>query len=290
MSGILYIVATPIGNLEEISPRALRILSEVDVIAAEDTRTTRFLLMLEGIKVKKIVSYHKFNDKAKIDSLLKKLLEGQNVALVSEAGTPCISDPGYLLVKEAAAADIAVVGVSGSCSLITAVSVSGFPAEPFMFVGFLPRKTTDIIRTITTACTAAPQNLTLVFFESPKRITAAIELLAEHFPQASLCCCNDLTKKFERIYRGSPMEVLEALKDNENAEKGEYTCVLYMQQSFFEEIKKDDSFSLESQLLDIMVKTCCSIKEAVNALSEKLDNTTKKEIYAASLRLKNRLK
>lgn len=286
MSGILYVVATPIGNIEEISPRALDVLSTIDLIAAEDTRTTKLLLSLQGIKAKKIISYHKFNEGAKLDSLLEKLIEGQNIALVSDAGTPCISDPGYLLVKEAAAAGIKIVGVSGACSLITALSVSGFPAEPFLFVGFLPRKAADIIRTMTTACAAASQSLTVIFFESPKRITVTIKLLADHFPESSVCCCNDLTKKFEQIYRGSPAEVLEALQDNINAEKGEYTCVLYMQQHSFKDAEEKESPSLESQLTDIIVKSGCSVKEAVNTLSEMLDNTGKKEIYAAGLRLK----
>jgi len=276
MPGTLYVVASPIGNLEELSPRALKVLGEADIIAAEDTRTTGHMLGKFGIKAK-LVAYHKFNELARQNFILEKLKNGENIALVSDAGTPCISDPGYLLVRAAADEGFTVVGLSGSCAVTTAISVSGFPAEPFLFVGFLPRKDGAIIKTL------SRDSQTIVFYESPRRVISTVELLAEFMPEASLCLCNDLTKKYERIYRGKPSEVLEELQSNPHAEKGEYTCVLY----FCAIQQIEEATSLESQLIDIMVKSNCSLKEAIKNLSA---TKPKNEIYAASLRLKERLK
>ena len=293
MSGTLYIVATPIGNLEEITPRASQVLSEVDLIAAEDTRTTGLMLNLLNIETAKLIAYHKFNENARQNLLLEKLRTGQNIALVSDAGTPCISDPGFMLVRTAADAGIPVVGISGPCAVTVALSVSGFPAEPFLFVGFLPRKTGAIVDVL------MPLSLihgpTLVFYESPKRIAATVELLAVNFPKILLCLCNDLTKKFERIYRGTPSEVLEALQANPHTEKGEYTCVAYLPALSQEDASAEPEENagsapvLESLLVDTMIKSNCSIKEAIQILSSNIKDKSKKEIYAASLRLKELL-
>jgi len=301
LSGTLYVVATPIGNLDEITPRSLQILSEVDIIAAEDTRTTGLLFNRLGIEAKatKFISYHKFNESAKQNTLLEKLQAGQSIALVSDAGTPCISDPGYMLVKAAADMEIPIIGVSGSCAVILALSVSGFPAEPFLFLGFLPRKTPAIVEVMSLLLRVP----TLIFYESPKRIADTVEILANHFPNIFLCLCNDLTKKFERIYRGTPTEVLENLHDNPNAEKGEYTCLVFMpplsKNVLSDENSVENQPSLESLLIDVMVKSNCSMKDAIKILSsnQKSNNQlnfqsshsisyTKNEIYTASLRLK----
>ena len=266
----LYIVASPIGNMDEITPRALQVLSEVDIVAAEDTRNTGLFLNRLNINAK-LTAYHKFNEIAKQDFLLQKLQAGESIALISDAGTPCISDPGYLLVKAAADAGIEVIGISGACAAILALSVCGFPAEPFVYLGFLPRKTGAILENI-------PYGQTVVFYESPKRVAATVKLMAEHFPDAQICLCNDLTKKFEKIYRGSPANVFAELSTNPNSEKGEYTCVA----SIPAKIKEDESApSIESLLIDVMVKTGCTVKEAI----KKLDYP-KNEVYAASLRLK----
>ena len=297
MPGILYVVATPIGNLNELTPRAFEVLGQVDLIAAEDTRNTGMMLAKLGkaddkfSSCRKFTSYHKFNEFQKKDAIIEKLQGGQSVALVSDAGTPCISDPGFLLVRAAADAEIPVVAVGGPCAVTTALSVSGFPGEPFLFVGFLPRKRTAIVDIFVKAAVPC-----ILFYESPKRIIAVVNLLAEYFPGIQLCLCNDLTKKYERIYRGVPGEVLNELANNPHCEKGEYTCVVYMPGGSADEGSsknnqpdKDTSPSLESQLTDIMAKTGCTLKEAVKVLSEKQvseKRVTKKEIYAASLRLK----
>ena len=283
MPGTLYIVATPIGNIEEITIRALEVLSEVDLIAAEDTRTTGLMLDLLGKKAPKFTAYHKLNEAKKHKALIKKLQEGLNIALVTDAGTPCISDPGYLLVKAAVDADITVVGVSGPCAAITALCISGLPAEPFLFVGFLPRKESEIIEAMNRDSTS------VVFYESPKRVIGTLAILAENFPTAAICLCNDMTKKFEMTYRGAPEEVLKQLQSNPNAEKGEYTGVFYWTDiPTQEEIKELPS--LESLLVDIIVKSGdITLKDAVGILSES-GTHAKNEVYAASLRLKEILK
>ena len=281
VSGILYVVANSIGRIDEVTPRALEVLSQVDIVAAEDTRTTGFMLHLSGVKVNKFTAYHKHNEGQKHKALITRLLAGQSVAIVSEAGTPCISDPGYLLVKAAVDAGIPVVGVSWPCAAITALSISALPAEPFMFVGFLPKKPTELINTI------RHFDITVIFYESPKRIMATVSLLTEHFPESSLCLCNDLTKKFEQIYRGDPKSVLKALQENPDLEKGEYTGLLFMSAPS-NEIAKEEPPSLESQLVDIIVKSqsTLSVKDAIKILSKK---HPKNEVYEASLRLKELL-
>ena len=281
MSGTLYIVATPIGNMEEITPRALKILAEADLIAAEDTRSAGIMFSLLGLKSPGFTSFQKFNEAKKQPVLIEKLKSGQNIALVSDAGTPCISDPGFKLVRAAAEAGIPVVGVSGPCAAITALSVSGFPAEPFTFLGFLPRKSKDIIETL------KPLTGSVIFYESPRRIAATIESLL-YFSNALICLCNDMTKMYEHIYRGTAAEVLKALYDNPNMEKGEYTCVIHIPPSDGN-TGDEEALSLESRLIDVMVKTGCTIKEAVQILAAQLNGVTKKEIYAASLRLKELL-
>ena len=277
MPGILYVVATPIGNIEEITTRALTILSEVDIVAAEDTRTTKLMLNILGLKAPKFTSYHKFNEKKKQDSLLEELAAGKNIALVSEAGTPCISDPGYYLVCAAAKRGIQIMGISGPCAAITALSISGFPAEPFTFLGFLPKKDKEIAKIF-----KALDN-TVIFYESPKRITATMGILAEQYPSAGICLCNDISKQYERIYRGTPPEIIESIAANPHAEKGEYTCVMHLTAASGDSEGTSSAPSLESLLIDIMVKSGCDMKAAIKTLSAEY---AKNEIYAASLRLK----
>ncbi|MCL2357510.1 MAG: 16S rRNA (cytidine(1402)-2'-O)-methyltransferase [Defluviitaleaceae bacterium] len=278
----LYVVATPLGNLEDITARAIRVLGEVDIIAAEDTRHSRILLAHFDIK-KPVFSCHKFNEGKRGDFFVSAMLEGKSVALISDAGTPCISDPGSLLVKAAAEAGITVIPVCGANAVAAAVSVSGFDASRFIFVGFLPRGK-SAVAALSNALSASP---VAVFYESPRRIIGVLELIAQNFPTAQICLCNDISKKFERIYRGTPAEILAELSQNPSAEKGEYTCVLHGE-PIAQESEPDDTFSLEARLADIMVKKDCTLKEAAADLFAK-EKIPKKEIYAATLRLKNLL-
>ena len=285
MKGILYIVATPIGNTEDITERAKRILREVDVVAAEDTRTTKILFNLLGIQ-NKTVSNHKFNEKRQLEFLLSELENGRNVALVSDAGTPCVSDPGGLVVRAAAERGISVVGVCGASSVITAISICGFCFGSFSFYGFLPKDAKEIKKTISVA---RKSNVTIsIFFESPKRIIKTMQILTDEAPDAEICLCNDLTKKFERIYRGKPKEILDELQSNPSAGKGEYTLVA----DFGKEAETtasgiSKSVTYEAMLVDHIIKNGGSIKEAISALAEThRGRIAKKDFYSASLNLR----
>ena len=282
MKGSLYIVATPIGNIGDITDRAKLILSQADIVAAEDTRTTGILFNILGIR-NKIVSNHKFNEKSQVDYLLAQIENGKNVALVSDAGTPCISDPGGIIVKAAVQRGINVVGVCGASSVITALSVCGFYFKTFTFYGFLPKEIKEIRKLIESARNGAAA--VSVFFESPKRIIKSLEVFDEAAPEAELCLCNDLTKLYERIYRGSPGEILDELNNNQSAEKGEYTLVANLGEAA--EYPVESAQTYEAMLVDYIVKNGCSLKEAVGALaSSNKGGIAKKEFYSAALRLK----
>jgi len=282
LKGILYIVATPIGNTGDITDRAKRILNEVDVVAAEDTRTTQILFKILGIH-NKTVSNHKFNEKRQVDFLLSELEAGKNVALVSDAGTPCISDPGGVIVSAAAEHGIDVTGVCGASSVITALSVCGFCFGSFAFYGFLPKETKEIKKAISTA--RKSNVITSVFFESPKRVKKSMKIFADDTPDAELCLCNDLTKMYERVYRGNPQKILDELNNNPSAEKGEYTLVANLGRE--SELIIDSSQTHEAMIVDHIVKSGGTVKEAVSALAEKHKGSiAKKEFYAASLNLR----
>ena len=289
-SGKLYVVATPIGNLGDITPRAIEILRSCDIIAAEDTRTSANLLNKFEIRTK-MVSHHKFNERSTCDNLINELLDGKNIALISDAGTPCISDPGSVLVKHAVEHNITVEGIPGACAATTALSISGFDAKEFSFTGFFPRDNGEIKRFM--------QKLRVpsvyIFYESPKRIIKTLTLLAEALEDVNVCLCNDLTKKFERIYRGTPKEIIEELRDNPSAEKGEYTVVLNVMQTQENDADVGDAFlsvpsnlSIEAILTDIMIKHDCTLKAAVKIAAAEY-NINKNDAYAASLRLKSLL-
>jgi len=296
MPGILYIVATPIGNLADMTPRAVEVLAAADMIAAEDTRHSRALLTHFGIRTPSF-SCHKFNEGKRGDFFVSALLEGKNVALISDAGTPSISDPGHKLVSMAAGAGVEVVAVCGANAIAAALSVSGFDASRFMFLGFLPRAAKEqakIWDMLPDGGIGALQGFSapVVFYESPLRIRKTLGWLAETHPMAVICLCNDLTKKFERIYRGMPSDILEELMQNPSAKKGEYTCVALLP---VKEMPKDSAseLSLEAQLIDTIVKNGCTLKDAASLLHDvqkQHRKPDKKAIYAASLRLKEILK
>jgi len=265
-----------------MTPRAIRILGEVDVIAAEDTRHSRGLLSRFNIKTP-MFSCHKFNEEKRVDFFMSALESGKSIALISDAGTPCVSDPGYRLVKMVASAGFPVVAACGASAVVAALSVSGFDASQFSFLGFLPRGRGDMIKSM-----AGFLPGTVVFYESPKRVEATLRTIAEVYPMMQVCLCNDISKKFERVYHGGIFEILEMLADNENAKKGEYTCVLNMEKLPQQEEAVDETLpSLESQLVDIIIKTDCTLKDAGARLREVRDDISKKEIYGAMLNLKN---
>ena len=282
MSGTLYVVATPIGNRADISERALTVLRQADVIAAEDTRTTQNLLHLYGI-TGRTASNHKFNEQKQKDFLLSCLQEGKNVAVVSDAGTPCISDPGHVIIRAAAQAGISVVGVCGANAVVTALSVSGFDCSSFAFHGFLPRKDSELDNLFQTDAESAVR--VNVYYESPKRIKKSLQVLSRVSPFAEVCLCNDLTKLYERTYRGAPEEVLQMLTDNPDSEKGEYTLIaFYPEKETVVSDKEGHAATLEAKIVDYMVAHNVSAKQAVAELAGK--ETPKKELYNAMLHLK----
>ncbi len=219
-SGTLYVVATPIGNLEDLTARARRILSEVDVIACEDTRHTRLLLAHYSIATP-VVSYHEHNEARRTPDLLQRLRRGEHVALVSDAGTPALSDPGYLLIREATVAGVSVVAVPGASAVTAALTVSGLPTDRFVFLGFLPRKPGPRRRTLDEV---AGVPWTLVLFESPHRIATVLQDLLAALGDRRMALARELTKRFEEVFRGTVSEALHHLQAH--APRGEFTIVV----------------------------------------------------------------
>ncbi|MFH0947608.1 MAG: 16S rRNA (cytidine(1402)-2'-O)-methyltransferase [Elusimicrobiota bacterium] len=210
MSGVLYVVATPIGNLKDITLRAVETLITVDLIACEDTRRTKILLVHYNI-VKPCISFYSQNQFRKIPSLIDELKKGKNVAVVTDAGTPGISDPGFFLVKKAIEEGIKVETVPGVSAVITALSASGLPSDGFVFLGFLPRKKGKIKKVLEKV---AELEKTIIFYESPYRIKKTLEIISEVFPSDSdIVVCRELTKKFEEFIRGTVSDVIGKLPE-----------------------------------------------------------------------------
>ena len=219
-SGTLYIVATPLGNLGDMTYRAVETLRTVDLIACEDTRTSQTLLAHFDIH-KPLVSYHNFNEHKITERLIKRLQAGENIALISDAGTPSISDPGFVIVREAIAQGINIVPIPGASAVITALAVSGLATDAFIFYGFLPQ-TQGKRRTVIESL--AERRETLIFYESPFKIHKLIDLLGEILGNRRVVLCRELTKKFEEIMR----EDLDTLKGKIAGRtlKGEITVVI----------------------------------------------------------------
>ena len=216
----LYIVPTPIGNLDDITLRAVNVLRDVDFILAEDTRTTSFLLKHLGIE-KKLYSHHKFNEHATVKMVAESIAAGRNAALVSDAGTPGISDPGFLLVRTCGEAEIEVETLPGATALIPALVQSGFPCDRFCFEGFLPQKKGRAKQ----LQSLAAEERTMIFYESPYRVVKCLEQFAEVFgPERRVSVSRELTKKFEQTVRGTVAEVLEHFRTTDP--KGEFVIVL----------------------------------------------------------------
>jgi 16S rRNA (cytidine1402-2'-O)-methyltransferase len=220
MAGVLYIVSTPIGNLEDISFRALRVLKEVATVAAEDTRHTKTLLAHYGIGTP-LTSYHDFNKEEKAPVLLERLKDGHSVALVSDAGTPTISDPGYFLITQALAAGITVVPVPGPSAVLTALAASGLPTDAFVFEGFLPRKSGPRRRLLESL---RDERRTVIVFESPHRLRSSLELIREILGDRRIVLARELTKIHEEFLRGTAEELLKTL--GARTIRGELTLVL----------------------------------------------------------------
>ena len=220
MSGTLFVVATPIGNLEDITLRALRVLREVDLIACEDTRRTRALLSHFDIHVPTL-SYYEHNKLARGPQILRALAEGKSVALVTDAGTPGISDPGFLLVRDARAAGVSVVPVPGPSAAVTALSAAGIPADRFVFDGFLPVKPGKRLNRLRAL---RELETTVVLYESPHRILKTLRAIGEVFGELEIVVARELTKQFEEIVSATPGAHLERL--TATPPRGEFVVIL----------------------------------------------------------------
>lgn len=281
--GTLFVVATPIGNLSDFSLRGIETLKTCDYILAEDTRQTIKLLNHFEIK-NKMVSYHKFNEEKKSASVIEDLKSGKNIALVSDAGTPCISDPGYILVKHARENNIKVASVPGCSAVIAALSAGGLDTSTFTFYGFVPTENKprkELFESI------KHSNIkTKVVYESPKRIIKLLKELKDEMPGCVICVASEITKVHESYEYGKIEDVYEKMKDNPDSLKGEYVILIQNEK----EDEKESAISIEAMLVDIIIKEKRTIKDAIKILNEKQKDISKKDIYNASLNLKEILK
>lgn len=281
----LYVVATPIGNLSDISPRALEILRTCDLIAAEDTRVTRGLLNRFEIGTP-CVSNHQHNEAARAQPLIARMVaEDLTVAVVTDAGTPCISDPGSVLVREAAQAGVEVLAVPGPTAMASALSVSGFDTREFAFYGFLPRQKRELEeKLLAIARSGVP---VAVVHESPHRVIDLMRAVCDALPGCRVSASCDLTKLHEKTVRGTAPQVLDALLENEKAEKGEYCLVLDLHGVQVEEPVTAPDASLEARLFEAMLAGC-DLRQAGERLMEQGEK--RNDVYRARTTVQHFLK
>ena len=277
MESAIYIVATPIGNLADITLRAVDVLKGVDLVAAEDTRHSRRLLDHYGVSTK-MISLHEHNESEKSDYLISRVKEGESVALISDAGTPLISDPGYTLVSRAKDAGVNVVPIPGPSALITALSASGIASDKFIFEGFLPAKSKakdEVLQSYDN------EQRTVIFYESPHRILATLDAMSRVLGARKLCVARELTKRYETIKSGLISEVLAWMSDDEDQSRGEF--VLVLEGSNDEPLSASDAqkLSLLSRLLQELPP-----KKASAVVADVMGGS-KKEIYNMALGLKS---
>lgn len=263
--GTLYIIATPIGNLEDISFRALSILNQVNYIAAEDTRQSKKLLSHYDITTR-LVSHHKFNERKSEQKLLKDLHIGQDIALISDAGTPLICDPGSGLVKSCHEAGIQVVPVPGPSALITALSASGFSSDKFIFDGFLPEKKSMRRKLF---ADLLYENKTMVFYETPHRIMATMDDIREIFSEnQTVFVARELTKKYETLYYGAVSKIKELLQENESQQKGEFVIIIKGIDEKAPSSEKLNQKVMESLLRELPLKKSASLAAEITGESK----------------------
>jgi len=277
MGGTLYVVSTPIGNLEDVTLRALRILREVDLIAAEDTRVTRKLLSHYDIHTP-LTSFHEHSRGEKSESLVARMLAGESLALVSDAGTPLISDPGSDLVAAAITAGIPVVPVPGASAVIAGLVASGLPAARFCFDGFPPRPKSDRREFFNSL---RSERRTLILYESPTRLTATLEDLYKALGDRTVAVTREITKKFEEVFRGPLSGAMTHF--HKNKPRGEFTIVL--QGAIAEEPTPTDPAAIETALR-AELDSGRSSRDAIEAVSARL-GVPRKVVYKTCLQLTN---
>lgn len=272
MSGFLYIVATPIGNLGDISERAIAVLRQVDLIAAEDTRHSKTLLERCGIKTR-VCAYHEHNESQLTPLLIEKLIEGESIAVISDAGTPLINDPGYKLVTAAHDTNIQVVPIPGPSAVITALSAAGLPTSKFIFEGYLPAKTEARKKCLQELIS---ESRTLVFYEAPHRIVETLQAMEEVFGMERRATIGrELTKQFEQIVRDSFAKINEKLKSEEIKIKGEFVVIV-------EGAKETNVMDKEVLRINQILSEKLSPKDAAG-LTAKITGRKKNEVYQLTL-------
>ena len=271
--GTLYVVATPIGHRDDLTLRALKILGQVDLIAAEDTRKTRRFLELHGIKGS-FISYHEHNEKERTPQILKKLQTGVSIALVSNAGTPTVSDPGYRLIKSAAGHGVTIVPVPGVSAAATALSVAGLPTDAFTFAGFLPKKKGKRLKLLDQL---AQEPRTLIFYESPKRILTLISEIIDTMGDRFGVLAREMTKLHEEFIRDQLSEILAILK-RRSAIKGECTLLV----SGWDDNRAVEWESVENEIKEEMQSSTEPVSKLVKRLSQKY-GLPKNKVYQEAL-------
>ena len=276
MSGILYIVATPIGNLSDITIRAVEILKKVDAVLAEDTRHTKKLFDHYEIE-SPLVAFHEHNENEKVDYILAQIGSGKSLALVSDAGTPLISDPGYNLVLEAKKNGISVVPIPGPSALIAALSSSGIESNNFTFFGFLPSKQSARLKLLKTKKSL---HETIIFYESPKRILAALMDMLEVFGEKrQVCLAKEITKSFETILNDNLVNLIEYLTSDSSHQKGEFVIII-------SPANKLDLDEAQVQLEKILPILCAEMGASQAAkLAAKITGIDKKHCYKRAINL-----
>jgi len=276
-SGTLYVVATPIGNRDDITLRALSVLKDADLIAAEDTRYTGNFLSLHNIKGR-LISYHEYNERERTPGLISRLKNGASVALVSSAGTPTVSDPGYRLIKEAIEAGINIVPVPGVSAAVAALSVSGLATNSFIFIGFCPKKKEkrlDLLRELN------KEKRTIIFYESPRRILRLVEEIESVMGERVSVLSREITKIHEEFIRGTLSEILTVLKQRPEI-KGE--CTLLVSGCEEKEISSPELVTKE------LKESICSKEKPLSVLAKETAKKfclSRKQVYEEALRLKN---
>lgn len=269
----LYLVATPIGNLKDITLRALEVLGAVDVVLCEDTRVTAKLMSAHNID-KKLLPYHDQNGEAMRPKILELLRGNRSIALVSDAGSPMISDPGYKLANEVREAGFKVEALPGASSVITALQLSGMPTDKFLFAGFLPRKNGERESLLKQYQSL---DITLVFFEAPSRLLDTLEWLSDYSPNAEIAIARELTKRFEEVTRGNPNTLLDDYKNRSEGVLGEIVLCIRLPQEILSEDAIDAALQQAMQHM--------RLKEAAQFVADQFQ-LPKNKIYARALELK----
>ena len=271
--GTLYIIPTPIGNLGDLTARALEILKQVDKVAAEDTRTARKLFTHFGIDTP-LIAFHEYSAAGRAASLVRQLQAGQSIGLVSEAGTPGISDPGFALIRAAIAAEIPLVSLPGPCAAITALVASGLPMNEYYFVGFLPTKKSARNKRL---AALAKIPATMIFYESPRRLQATLAAVAETFGNRNICIARELSKLYEEYIRG-PVEDILARESDRNW-RGEITLVVAGVSKEDQEQGAANPLPLRKRLQELEESGRLSARDMVDVLQAEFPAWRKRDIY-----------